>query len=115
MSAWSADIAGTENTPRAVATAAATRVWRARPARPSVEGCKGLRVGVIVNFPIVLFDENVRSTNATESCAEQRRVCATATKSRKRLAPHTVLQLCDSENAETLQIYYSVREAVVVF
>jgi hypothetical protein len=31
------------------------------------------------------------------------------------LAPHTLLQLCDSENAETLQIYYSVREPVVVF
>jgi len=35
--------------------------------------------------------------------------------SRKSLAPHTVLQLCDSENAETLQIYYSVPVAVVVF
>jgi len=41
--------------------------------------------------------------------------CATAMESRKRLAPHTVLQLCDSENAETLQIYYSASAAVVVF
>src|ERR1700761_6080003 len=57
-------MAGTENTPKAVATAAATSVWRARPARPSVEGCKGLRVGVIVEFPVVLFEE-VCSEGAT--------------------------------------------------
>jgi hypothetical protein len=46
---------------------------------------------------------------------EQCRVCVMATNSRKRLAPHTVLQLCDSQNAETLQIYYTGRAAVVVF
>jgi hypothetical protein len=114
MSAVSADIAGTENTPRAVATAAATSVWRARPTRPSVEGCKGKRIGVIVDFPVVLL-KNAFVAQTLQPAAKAALRLRNGQNSRKRLAPHTLLQLCDGGNAETLQFYFSARRPVVVF